>query len=48
MQGTPGIWEMIGFFAGPDGRASFEFVTVEGEPTIKWRRIGDHQIFQEP
>jgi len=40
--------EMTWSFAGPDGRATFELVEVDGEPAIRWRRIGDHRIFEEP
>ncbi len=46
--GAPGIWEMTWSFSGPDGRATFELVDIEGEPAIRWRRIGDHKIFREP
>jgi hypothetical protein len=45
---APGVWEMTWSFAGPDGRATFEFITIDGEPAIKWRRIGDHRIFERP
>ena len=45
---APGIWEMTWSFAGPDGRATFEWVTVDGEPAIRWRRIGSHDVFEEP
>lgn len=48
LAGAPGIWELTWSFAGPDGRATFEFVTIEGELAIRWRRIGGHRIFQEP
>ena len=48
VQGAPGIWEMTWSFAGPDGRATFELIDLDGEPAIRWRRIGDHRIFQEP
>ena len=48
VRGAPGIWEMTWSFAGPDGRATFEFVTIDGEPAIRWRRIGTHRIFQNP
>lgn len=48
MQNAPGIWEMTWSFAGPDGRATFEWVEIEGEPGIRWRRIGGHRIFAEP
>jgi hypothetical protein len=48
VQGAPGIWEMTWSFSGPDGRATFEIVTVEGEPAIRWRRIGGHEVFGAP
>ena len=48
VQGAPGIWEMTWSFSGPDGRATFELITIHGEPGIRWRRISDHRIFREP
>ncbi|MHB8644791.1 MAG: hypothetical protein ACYDAR_03250 [Thermomicrobiales bacterium] len=42
------VWEMTWSFSGPDGRATFEFVTIDGESAILWRRIGDHGIFSRP
>ncbi len=48
VQGAPGIWEMTWSFAGPDGRATFEWITIEGEPAIRWRRVGGHEIFADP
>lgn len=42
------VFEMTWSFAGPDGRATFEFIEVDGEPAIRWRRIGDHTIFRQP
>ena len=48
MTSAPRIWEMTWSFAGPDGRATFEFVTRDGEVRILWRRIGDHRIFHQP
>ena len=48
MTGTAGIWEMTWSFASPDGRATFEFVTVDGELWCQWRRIGDHDVFTNP
>jgi len=47
MQGTPGIWEMTWSFSGPDGRATFQWVTVEGTTRVRWRRIGGHEIFKK-
>ena len=35
-------------FAGPDGRATFEFVIVDGESRVRWRRVGDHNVFKKP
>jgi hypothetical protein len=53
VQGAPGIFEMTWSFSGPDGRATFEWVTVTDDgdlqhPAIKWRRIGKHSIFRRP
>jgi hypothetical protein len=31
-------------FASPDGRATFELVTVEGELRCRWRRVDDHSV----
>ncbi len=45
---APGILEMTWSFAGPDGRATFELITVSGELRCRWRRIGKHNIFREP
>ncbi len=35
-------------FAGPDGRATFEFVEIEGEMGVRWRRVGNHSILKNP
>lgn len=48
MRGTPGIMEMTWSFAGPDGRATFEFVRGESAWTCRWRRIGDHSVYERP
>jgi hypothetical protein len=48
VEGTPGVWEMTWSFSGPDGRATFEWVTIEGEAAIRWRRVGTHRIFGAP
>ena len=48
VEGAPGIWEMTWSFAGPDGRATFEWVEIDGEPGIRWRRVGGHAIFGAP
>lgn len=43
-----GVWEMTWHFSGPDGRATFEYITIEDKPAIKWRRIGTHRILDNP
>lgn len=48
VQGAPGVLEMTWSFASPDGRATFEFVTVDGELHLRWRRVGDHSVFTRP
>ena len=48
VSGAAGIWEMTGSFAGPDGRATFEWIELEGEPAVRWRRIGGHVVLAEP
>jgi hypothetical protein len=48
VQGTHGILEMTWSFSGPDGRATFELVSVDGELRVRWRRIGGHKIFRRP
>lgn len=48
LMSAKGIWEMTWSFASPDGRATFEFAnTLEGV-RLRWRRIGDHNVFREP
>lgn len=48
VQGAPGVLEMTWSFASPDGRATFELVTVDGDLRCRWRRIGDHDVFKAP
>jgi hypothetical protein len=47
VQGTAGFWEMTW---APDGRATWECgpEVHTGEPRIRWRRIGTHDIFHHP
>lgn len=45
---APGVWEMTWSFSGPDGRATFEWIEIDGEPAIRWRRIGGHDVFGSP
>ncbi|MGI8944884.1 MAG: hypothetical protein ACR2GL_01420 [Thermoleophilaceae bacterium] len=48
VRGAPGVWEMTWSFSGPDGRATFEWIEIDDEPAILWRRVGGHAIFPEP
>jgi hypothetical protein len=48
VEGAPGVFEMTWSFAGPDGRATFEWTTIEGALGLRWRRIGGHRILREP
>jgi hypothetical protein len=48
VQGATGIFEMTWSFSGPDGRATFEILSPDGEPVMLWRRIGGHSIFRKP
>jgi hypothetical protein len=48
IEGAVGVWEMTWSFSGPDGRATFEWVDIDGDPGIRWRRIGGHSIFRNP
>ncbi len=48
VEGAPGIFEMTWSFKGPAGRATFEWVTIDGALGLRWRRIGGHAIFRKP
>lgn len=48
VRGATGVLEMTWSFASPDGRATFELITVDGELRCRWRRVGDHQVFKNP
>lgn len=47
VQRWPGVWEMTW---ANDGRATFEYgdSVIPGEPHIIWRRIGGHEILDNP
>lgn len=48
VRGAPGVLEMTWSFASPEGRATFELVTVDDELRCRWRRVGDHDVFKTP
>lgn len=43
-----GICAVTWSFSGPDGRATFQFSDLGGEPCLVWRRIGCHDIYRRP
>ncbi len=47
VRGSARVWEIT--FA-PDGRATFEYgeEIVTGEPHIIWRRVGHHDVLNNP
>jgi hypothetical protein len=48
VENAPGILEMTWRFSGPDGRATFEWVTIDDTRGVRWRRVGGHAIFKNP
>lgn len=48
LRSAPGVWEMTWSFTGPDGRATWEWVVTPDGPSVRWRRIGSHAIFDLP
>jgi hypothetical protein len=52
VEGAPGVFEMTWSFSGPDGRATWEWVTVADASgrhrAVRWRRVGDHKILRSP
>ena len=48
VENAPGVLEMTWSFSGPDGRATFAWIQVEGELAVRWRRVSGHGIFKKP
>ena len=46
VRGAPGVLEMTWSFTSPDGRATFDLVTIDGELRCRWRRAGGHDVFK--
>ena len=46
VHGAPGVWEMTWSMNDPDGRATWEWLDIDGETGVRWRRVGDHRIFK--
>jgi hypothetical protein len=38
------IWELTWSMNDPDGRATWEWIKIDGEAAIRWRRVGDHDV----
>ena len=47
VENAPGILEMTWSFSGPDGRATFEWVTIDDSRGVRWRRIDRHANFRK-
>jgi len=48
VENAPGVLEMTWSFGGPDGRATFEWIQIDGQLAVRWRRVGGHAIFKKP
>jgi len=48
VEAAPGVFEVTFSFSGPDIRATFEWISIEGELAVRWRRIGNHRVFNQP
>ena len=48
VENAPGVIEMTWSFMGPDGRATFEWIQIDGQLAVRWRRVGGHTIFKKP
>ncbi len=48
VEGAPGVREMTWSSSGPAGRATFEWIDIDGALGLRWRRTGGHSIFKRP
>ena len=48
VEGAPGVFEMTWGFSGPDGWATFEWIQIDGELAVRWRRTGRHGVLRNP
>lgn len=46
--GSSGVFEFTWSMNDPDGRATFQWTTIDGSPALRLRRAGDHSIFKRP
>ena len=47
VKGTPGVMEMTWNFRRPDGRATWQWIEIDGVRAVRWRRLGGHEIFKD-
>jgi hypothetical protein len=40
------IWDMTSSWNDPDGRATREWIEIDSEPAIRWRRVGHQRDLQ--
>lgn len=48
VRGAKGVWELTWSMDDPDGRATWEWANADGQPCVRWRRVGNHGIFDAP
>lgn len=48
MKSVRGVWELTWHFTSPDGRATWELVQDDDGALVRWRRIGNHSIYERP
>jgi hypothetical protein len=44
IKSAPGVWELTWSMRDPDGRATWEWIEIDDERAIRWRRVGDHEV----
>ena len=42
------VMAMTWSFSGPDGRATFQFDTIDSVMFVVWRRAGRHEMYRQP
>lgn len=47
LENAPGVWELTWSMRDPDGRATWEWVRIQGHAAIRWRRVGDHRVLDK-
>lgn len=48
VKGSSGVWELTWSMSDPDGRATWEWVKTEGDDAVRWRRVGNHKVLDNP